>query len=91
MAWKQFLNAKKNKRYLDAAVDGDLDIAYALLLAYVQWGKSGKFNYLDSAKATFQAISDQMVNKSNYSIQRGNSAHYSVSAFGYNIINVSSG
>ncbi len=33
----------------DAATDGDLDIAYALLLAHCQWGSDGEINYLARA------------------------------------------
>lgn len=32
------------------ATDGDLDIAYALLLAHDQWGSNGSINYLQEAK-----------------------------------------
>ncbi len=38
-----------------SATDGDLDIAYALLLADKQWGSDGKINYLSHAK--------EMINK----------------------------
>ena len=34
----------------DSATDGDLDIAFALLLADKQWGSDGKINYLEQAK-----------------------------------------
>jgi endo-1,4-beta-D-glucanase Y len=34
----------------DNASDGDMDIAYSLLLAHYQWGSSGKINYLTQAK-----------------------------------------
>ncbi|MBI3898014.1 MAG: discoidin domain-containing protein [Gammaproteobacteria bacterium] len=34
----------------DSATDGDMDIAYALLLAHYQWGSAGKINYLNEAK-----------------------------------------
>ena len=40
----------------DAATDGDLDIAYALLLADKQWGSSGKINYLEKALNIINAI-----------------------------------
>ena len=33
-----------------SATDGDMDIAYALLLAHYQWGSSGAINYLSHAK-----------------------------------------
>lgn len=32
-----------------AATDGDMDIAYALILADKQWGSNGEINYLDAA------------------------------------------
>jgi endo-1,4-beta-D-glucanase Y len=34
----------------DDASDGDMDIAYSLLLAHHQWGSNGKINYLNQAK-----------------------------------------
>lgn len=33
-----------------SATDGDMDIAYALLLAHHQWGSSGSIHYLNEAK-----------------------------------------
>lgn len=33
-----------------SATDGDMDIAYALLLAHEQWGSTGAVNYLSEAK-----------------------------------------
>ncbi|HUR87661.1 MAG TPA: glycosyl hydrolase family 8 [Ramlibacter sp.] len=38
------------------AVDGDLDVAMALLMADRQWGSAGKWNYLQEAKNTIGAI-----------------------------------
>jgi endo-1,4-beta-D-glucanase Y len=34
----------------DDATDGDMDIAYALLLAHYQWGSNGKIKYLTQAR-----------------------------------------
>lgn len=34
----------------DSATDGDMDIAYAMLLAHKQWGSNGEINYLQEAK-----------------------------------------
>jgi endo-1,4-beta-D-glucanase Y len=34
----------------NSATDGDMDIAYALLLADYQWGSSGSINYMNEAK-----------------------------------------
>jgi hypothetical protein len=38
------------------AMDGDLDIAMALLMADRQWGSAGKWNYLQEAKNTIGAL-----------------------------------
>jgi endo-1,4-beta-D-glucanase Y len=40
----------------DSATDGDLDIAYGLMLADVQWGSGGAVNYRREAEQTLQAI-----------------------------------
>jgi endo-1,4-beta-D-glucanase Y len=40
----------------DSSTDGDLDFAFALLLADKQWGSGGKFNYLDEAKKTITQL-----------------------------------
>jgi len=36
----------------DSATDGDMDIAYALILADRQWGSGGAIDYLGQAKDT---------------------------------------
>lgn len=38
----------------DSATDGDMDIAYSLLLAHSQWGSTGTVNYLAEAKRIIQ-------------------------------------
>jgi len=40
----------------DSATDGDLDIAFALLLADKQWGSCGRVNYLAEAQKVVAAI-----------------------------------
>lgn len=47
------------------ATDGDLDIAYALILAHYQWGSSGSINYLAQAKNMINAIKSYEINSSN--------------------------
>ncbi|WP_343746928.1 glycosyl hydrolase family 8 [Chitinophaga sp.] len=37
--------------HFDSATDGDMDIAYALILAHYQWGSGGAINYLNEAKS----------------------------------------
>jgi endo-1,4-beta-D-glucanase Y len=36
--------------FYDSATDGDMDIAYSLILAHYQWGSNGTINYLNEAK-----------------------------------------
>lgn len=36
--------------HFDSATDGDIDIAYSLILAHYQWGSNGTINYLNEAK-----------------------------------------
>ena len=70
MAWCQrsdFTNIEK-----DGASDGDLDIAYSLLLAHAQWGDKGKINYLSEAKQIILAIKNQEINPVTFSILKGN-------------------
>ena len=48
----------------DSATDGDLDIAYALLLADQQWGSAGSINYGAAARTCIRAIMSKEVNQS---------------------------
>ena len=41
---------KTAQNHFDSSTDGDLEIAYALLLANEQWGSDGAINYLQEAK-----------------------------------------
>jgi uncharacterized repeat protein (TIGR02543 family) len=43
-------------RKSNCASDGDLDIAYSLILADKQWGSAGTYNYLNIAKTRMAAI-----------------------------------
>ncbi|MGG3523741.1 glycosyl hydrolase family 8 [Bacillus pseudomycoides] len=43
-------DSKKAQGHFDSATDGDLDIAYSLLLAHKQWGSNGTINYLKEAQ-----------------------------------------
>ena len=40
----------------DSATDGDLDAAYGLLLAHVQWGSGGAIDYLGAARRMLDGI-----------------------------------
>jgi|GEM_PF-717423 len=48
MQWQVMPDEKS--RNIGSATDGDMDIAYSLLLAHFQWGSTGAINYLDAAK-----------------------------------------
>lgn len=52
MAWQQSDNGSAliDTNGADSATDGDLDIAYALLLADSLWGSKGTYDYLETAK-----------------------------------------
>lgn len=41
---------KNAQGHFDSATDGDVDIAYSLILAHYQWGSNGAINYLAEAK-----------------------------------------
>ena len=56
----------------DAATDGDLDIAYSLLLADAQWGSSGNINYFQWAVHLNKAILAKEINEQTYTILKGN-------------------
>lgn len=66
MAWAQYTNGKD----LDntSATDGDMDIAYSLLLADKQWGSKGAINYLAAAKNAINAIMQYEINHQTWSV-----------------------
>ena len=66
MAWAQ----TKTFKDVDgtSATDGDMDIAYSLLLADVQWGSNGSINYLTEAQAVIEAIKQQEINHETLSV-----------------------
>ncbi|HZE84594.1 MAG TPA: glycosyl hydrolase family 8 [Puia sp.] len=71
MAWAQ----RKNCRDVDGstATDGDLDIAWSLLLAHEQWGENGDIHYLAEANAMIAAIRKQEINQKTFSVLLSNS------------------
>ncbi len=60
MAWK--IDTDFDAVSWGSATDGDLDIAYAFLLAYEQWGDS---QYLSNALAVIDGLSSNSINGSN--------------------------
>lgn len=55
----------------DSAADGDLDIAYALLIADYVWGSNGDINYKQTAINIINDIMKYEVNKTDWIIQLG--------------------
>jgi endo-1,4-beta-D-glucanase Y len=70
MAWAQ-THAFRNVDGSSAA-DGDMDIAYSLLLADAQWGSSGSINYLAEARSMIHAIMKQEINPRTFSVMPSN-------------------
>ncbi|RED34980.1 MULTISPECIES: glycosyl hydrolase family 8 [Paenibacillus] len=70
MAWKQN-SSFQNVEGADSATDGDMDIAYSLLLADKQWGSSGTVNYLQAAKNIINAIMQNDVNQTQWTLRLG--------------------
>jgi endo-1,4-beta-D-glucanase Y len=56
-----------------SASDGDIDIAYSLLLADAQWSSRGNVNYALKAKTIIAAIMDQEINAKTHSVLESNS------------------
>jgi endo-1,4-beta-D-glucanase Y len=51
--------------HFSSATDGDLDIAYSLILAHKQWGSGGSINYLSEATSMINAIKSSNVTNGN--------------------------
>lgn len=65
MAWYQDRSCN-DAEGSDSAADGDLDIAYALLLADKQWGSSGAINYGEQAGRVLSAIKQHDLHPDGY-------------------------
>ncbi len=71
MDWQQLSCNDATSDGNDSASDGDIDIAFALLLAHNQWGSTDKINYLEEAKLMIEAILQDDVNPSSNTIKLG--------------------
>jgi endo-1,4-beta-D-glucanase Y len=56
-----------------SASDGDIDIAYSLLLANKQWPGNNKINYLGEAKVIMDAVMEQEINPETFTVLESNS------------------
>jgi len=70
MAWYQRTSCASAEG-ADSASDGDLDIAYALLLADKQWGSCGAIDYAAEAAAVLAAIATGEVDASGRYVRLG--------------------
>ena len=70
MAWAQ--DVELNNIDESSASDGDIDIAYSLLLADAQWGNNGSIHYHNEALAIIAAIKQQEINPITFSILLSN-------------------
>ncbi len=79
MAWQQEDNGSAivNCSGADSASDGDMDIAYALLLADSIWGSDGEINYKQTAVDMVNDIMEYEVNQTDWIIQLGDWAMWS--------------
>jgi len=66
MAWAQKTDGTDLDR--SSASDGDIDIAYSLLLASKQWGNKGGINYLQAAKEMINAIMQDEINHKTWTV-----------------------
>lgn len=73
MAWQQSDNGTAiiNTSGADSAADGDMDIAYSLLMADSIWGSNGDINYRQSAVDIINDIMTYEVNQTDWIIQLG--------------------
>ncbi len=75
MAWRQITGCI-NAGGPDSATDGDIDIAFGLLLAHAQWGSQGPINYFHEAQLIINDImgntpAEGDINQDYYSIKLG--------------------
>lgn len=93
MAWQQsdngsaLIDGAENGSMVDgdsdSATDGDLDIAYALLLADKQWGSDKGIDYKQAALDMIADIMNYEVDRKDWTLQLGDWAGYSSSDSDY--------
>lgn len=70
MDWQQITCNDEASESDGSATDGDIDIAFALLLADHQWG-SDSINYLEEAKNVIKAVMSKEINPETWTILLG--------------------
>lgn len=76
MSWQQVMDSEGNVTDItdngkDSATDGDMDIAYSLLLADKQWGSKGNIDYFKEGKKMIDAILKSDVNHTLWTLKLG--------------------
>lgn len=71
MSWAQGKDCLKFEE--SSAADGDIDIAFSLLLADAQWKTQGRINYLQEAQKIINSIKIQEINHETFNILQSNS------------------
>jgi endo-1,4-beta-D-glucanase Y len=79
MAWAQGKDCKNTDH--SSATDGDMDIAYALLMADKQWGSNGGIDYVVEAKLLLADVMRYEINPKTFSILISNGAEYDSSDY----------
>jgi len=80
MSWQQDFDYENevviNINGNNSATDGDLDIAYALLMADRLWGSDGEFNYFELALDSINGTMDSIINQNEWVITLGDWSRY---------------
>lgn len=71
MDWQQVTCMDLPNDSDNAASDGDIDIAFALLLAHAQWGSGGTIDYLSEVQAMIAAIMQAEVHPATLTVMLG--------------------
>ena len=74
MAWRQLGNCASSSDR-NSASDGDLNIAFGLLLAHTQWGSDGPINYRAEALKVLAAIRQHVIHPTTNLVQMGDWVH----------------
>lgn len=85
MAWQQMDNGEGiiNSSGADSATDGDLDIAYALLMADSIWGSDGEINYKQTAVDVINDIMTYEVNQDDWVLRLGDWTYWAAEGSQY--------
>ncbi|MBI3195275.1 MAG: hypothetical protein HYZ34_12545 [Ignavibacteriae bacterium] len=81
MAWRQRTGCISGVGERNSATDGDVDIAYALLVADNQWRSGGTINYKQEALTLLDAIMQDEINQNLFSVKLGDWSNSSEPSF----------